>query len=142
MGVLEYAVKTIGPDRILFGSDFTINDPSTVIARIQNAFLSEEVKRKILTENVEALLKKFAAELKLPFKPVAADVDGISVAVAFPDVAFPDLQRAVLRNGLRVVIATRPSVPVVRVSLLFDAGYVADQGRKLGTSSFTRGEVQ
>jgi predicted Zn-dependent peptidase len=42
----------------------------------------------------------------------------------------------VLRNGLQVVIANRPSVPVVRVSLLFNAGYVADQGRKLGTSSF------
>ena len=58
VGVLEYAVKTIGPDRILFGSDFTINDPSTVMARIQNAFLSEEEKKKILSANLEALLKK------------------------------------------------------------------------------------
>ena len=70
----------------------------------------------------------------------ASDVDrskGVPATASFPDVAFPDLQRATLRNGLRVVIANRPSVPVVRVSLLFDAGYVADQGRKLGTSSFT-----
>jgi predicted Zn-dependent peptidase len=35
-----------------------------------------------------------------------------------------------------VILARRPGVPVARVSLLFDAGYVADQGRKLGTSSF------
>jgi uncharacterized protein len=58
VGVLEYAVKTIGPDRILFGSDFSINDPSTVIARIENAFLTEEQKRKIFAENLESLLKK------------------------------------------------------------------------------------
>jgi zinc protease len=38
-----------------------------------------------------------------------------------------------------VIIATRPGVPVVRVSLLFDGGYVADLGRKPGTSSFTMG---
>ena len=48
VGMLEYAVKTIGPDRILFGSDFSINDPSTVIARVHNAFLTEEQRRKSL----------------------------------------------------------------------------------------------
>jgi uncharacterized protein len=58
VGVLEHAVKTIGPDRILFGSDFSINDPSTVIARIENAFLTEDQKRKIFSENLEALLKQ------------------------------------------------------------------------------------
>jgi predicted TIM-barrel fold metal-dependent hydrolase len=59
VGILEYAVKTIGPDRILFGSDFTINDPGTVIARIRNAFLTREEKRKILSGNLKVLLRKF-----------------------------------------------------------------------------------
>lgn len=58
MGMLEYAVKTIGPDRVLFGSDFSINDPGTVIARIQNSFLTEEQRRKVLAENLQALLRK------------------------------------------------------------------------------------
>jgi uncharacterized protein len=58
VGVLEYAVKKIGPDRVLFGSDFSINDPSTVIARIQNAFLTNAEKQKIFSENLEMLLKK------------------------------------------------------------------------------------
>jgi hypothetical protein len=58
VGVLEYAVKTIGPDRILFGSDFSINDPSTVIARIRNSFLTEEQKTNIFSGNLESLLKK------------------------------------------------------------------------------------
>jgi predicted TIM-barrel fold metal-dependent hydrolase len=61
VGVLEYAVKTIGPDRVLYGSDFSINDPGTVLARIRNAFLSEEEKGKILSGNLRALLKKVQA---------------------------------------------------------------------------------
>jgi hypothetical protein len=58
VGILEYAVKTIGPDRVLFGSDFSINDPGTVIARIKNSFLTAEQKQKILSGNLQALLKK------------------------------------------------------------------------------------
>jgi predicted TIM-barrel fold metal-dependent hydrolase len=58
VGVLEYAVSAIGPDRVLFGSDFSINDPGTVIARIKNAFLTEEQKQKIFAGNLETLLEK------------------------------------------------------------------------------------
>jgi predicted TIM-barrel fold metal-dependent hydrolase len=56
MGVLEYAVKTAGPERVLFGSDFTINDPSGVIARVQNADFDEDTCRKILGGNLSRLL--------------------------------------------------------------------------------------
>jgi hypothetical protein len=58
VGVLEYAIKTIGPDRILFGSDFSINDPGTVIARIKNSFITVEQKQKILSGNLQELLRK------------------------------------------------------------------------------------
>jgi predicted TIM-barrel fold metal-dependent hydrolase len=58
VGVLEYAVKTIGPERVLFGSDFSINDPSTVISRINNSFLSNDQKQKIFSGNLEALLTR------------------------------------------------------------------------------------
>jgi predicted TIM-barrel fold metal-dependent hydrolase len=37
MGVLELAVQQAGRERVLYGSDFTINDPAGVIARIQAA---------------------------------------------------------------------------------------------------------
>jgi predicted TIM-barrel fold metal-dependent hydrolase len=57
VGMLEYAVKTIGPNRVLFGSDFSINCPATVIARVKNAFITEEQKHKILSGNLLALLK-------------------------------------------------------------------------------------
>ncbi|NWG12951.1 MAG: amidohydrolase family protein [Acidobacteria bacterium] len=59
VGMLEYAVKTIGEDRVLYGSDFSINDPSTVIARIEHSFLTEGQKSRILSGNLLALLKRF-----------------------------------------------------------------------------------
>ncbi len=61
MGMLEYAVKKIGADRLLFGSDFSINDPGTVIARVKNAFITEDQKQKILAGNLQSLLKKTGA---------------------------------------------------------------------------------
>ncbi|KAG9561406.1 hypothetical protein KCV01_g21141, partial [Aureobasidium melanogenum] len=56
---------------------------------------------------------------------------------SFPDLSFPKLQRGKLKNGIEVVLAERHTVPVTQIQLLFDAGYAADQGRKLGTASFT-----
>lgn len=61
MGMLEYAVKTVGAERVLFGSDFSINDPGTVIARINRAFLTPEQRSRILGGNLQALLKKVQA---------------------------------------------------------------------------------
>ena len=69
----------------------------------------------------------------------AAAVDrstGLPQTTTFPDLVFPDLQRAKLSNGVPVIVASRPGVPIVRVSALFAGGYVADLGRKPGTSSF------
>ncbi len=62
MGMLEYAVKKIGADRVLFGSDFSINDPGTVIARVKNAFITDGQKAKILAGNLQALLRKTGAQ--------------------------------------------------------------------------------
>jgi len=56
VGILEYAVKQAGADRLLYGSDFTINEPSAVTARVDNAFLTPEDREKILYGNVERLL--------------------------------------------------------------------------------------
>ena len=58
VGMLEYSMKSIGANRVLFGSDFTINEPGGVIARIKNSYLTEEQKQKVLSQNLEALLKK------------------------------------------------------------------------------------
>ena len=71
-----------------------------------------------------------------------SDVDrtrGVPVTDAFPELKFPELQRTTLSNGIRVILAERHDVPVVQMSFLFAGGYKADQGDKLGTSSFAMG---
>ncbi len=73
------------------------------------------------------------------YKTIASSVDrsaGIPAVDGLPDLIFPKIQQANLDNGMPVILAERHSVPVVEISMQFDAGYGADQGGKLGTSSF------
>jgi len=77
---------------------------------------------------------------KQDFRVVTSDVDrskGVPDVATFPDLTFPTLEHGKLKNGIQVVLAQRHTIPVVQVQMQFDAGYAADQGRKLGTSSFT-----
>ena len=60
---------------------------------------------------------------------------GVPEPAATPAVAFPDLQRATLSNGLEVVLAERHSVPLVEMTLLVDAGYAADDPSRPGLAS-------
>ena len=64
---------------------------------------------------------------------------GVPTVSTFPDLSFPRLQRGKLKNGIEVVLAERHEVPLVQLNILFDSGYAADQGRKLGTATFTAG---
>lgn len=48
------------------------------------------------------------------------------------DLDFPDVEHAKLSNGIPVSFARRTAVPVILVSLQFDAGYAADTRGKLG----------
>jgi zinc protease len=52
-----------------------------------------------------------------------------------PTASFPEMQRAMLSNGLEIVLAERHAVPVVNLRLMVDAGYAADQFGLPGTSS-------
>jgi zinc protease len=54
-----------------------------------------------------------------------------------PTLSFPEIQTATLSNGVEVVLAERHSVPIVNLSLEFDAGFAADAGGTLGVASFT-----
>lgn len=61
---------------------------------------------------------------------------GLPAVGDLPDLTFPAIEEATLANGMRVVVANRPTVPVVTMAMQFDAGYAADAGRPLGTASF------
>jgi predicted Zn-dependent peptidase len=77
------------------------------------------------------------------FSTVKSDVDrkaGVPRTDSFPDLKFPKLQRATLSNGIRVILAERPGLPVVQFSMEFQgAGFVSDLGRKSGIANFTMG---
>lgn len=51
------------------------------------------------------------------------------------DLKFPTIEHAHLSNGIEVIFARRAAVPVVDVSVSFDAGDAADPKDKLGTQS-------
>lgn len=55
-----------------------------------------------------------------------------SVAAA-PALDFPTVERARLSNGIEIVFARRDTVPVVGLSMVFNAGNAADNADKLGT---------
>ena len=44
MGVVEWAVRAAGANRVLFGSDLTICDPATVVARVAFAGIDDDAK--------------------------------------------------------------------------------------------------
>ncbi|MEZ5921231.1 MAG: pitrilysin family protein [Parvularculaceae bacterium] len=62
---------------------------------------------------------------------------GPPVVASTPDLTFPTIEEAKLKNGVKVVLANRPTVPIVNISMQFDAGYASDStGAKLGAASF------
>ena len=67
---------------------------------------------------------------------------GLPVIDTYPDLAFPTLERAKLANGIPVILASRPNVPVVRVATLFNAGYAADREPKLGAFELHDGDAR
>ncbi|HEY2344732.1 MAG TPA: pitrilysin family protein [Xanthomonadaceae bacterium] len=76
------------------------------------------------------------------FTTLASDVDrhkGVPEVTAFPALKFPALQRAVLSNGIKVVLAERHEIPVVQMDLEFKGGFATDPVDKPGLSNFAMG---
>jgi zinc protease len=52
-----------------------------------------------------------------------------------PAAKFPELERATLSNGMKIILARRTAIPQVRFDLLLDAGFASDQSALPGTAS-------
>ena len=65
----------------------------------------------------------------------AADRSKLPALGSPPDTRFPELERATLSNGLKIVLARRAAIPQVRFDLLLDAGFAADKAGVPGTAS-------
>ncbi|TRW14259.1 M16 family metallopeptidase [Glacieibacterium frigidum] len=67
------------------------------------------------------------------------DRSKLPTVAGLPDLVFPPVERTTLSNGMRVTLARRTTIPVVRVLLSFDAGLAADDRAKPGTTSLMLG---
>ncbi|MFC5512383.1 M16 family metallopeptidase [Massilia jejuensis] len=54
---------------------------------------------------------------------------------AAPDVKFPAMQRAQLKNGLKVILLERHTAPIVNATLAVDAGAASDSSARAGAAS-------
>lgn len=56
-GLVEYAVRHLGEDRVLYASDYESRNMSTQLGRIYGADISEQAKKKLLWDNAVRVLK-------------------------------------------------------------------------------------
>jgi zinc protease len=52
-----------------------------------------------------------------------------------PEIKFPEIQRATLKNGLNVMLIERHTAPIVNVTVAVDAGFASDTAAKAGAAS-------
>jgi zinc protease len=65
----------------------------------------------------------------------AVDRSKLPEVGAIPNVDFPTVETGKLSNGITVRFARRDALPMLRLSLVFNAGYAADPRDKLGTQA-------
>jgi zinc protease len=104
---------------------------------IMNAATPDQVRaaaRRWLTGNALAFeVRPFPTTLAADKE--GADRSQLPRPKAFPEAPFPALAQATLANGLRVIVAERHAVPVVRLSLQVDSGFAADQFASPGVAN-------
>jgi len=54
--IINYAIDTVGEDRVVFGMDFPAYNPGPEIAKVKEADISDEQKRKIMGGNAARIL--------------------------------------------------------------------------------------
>ncbi len=65
-----------------------------------------------------------------------ADRSKIPALGATAEAKFPEIERATLKNGMKVILTHRKESPTVVASMMFDAGYCSDKfGGKLGLAN-------
>lgn len=131
-----------GKATVLAQGELYANDPGFFKKRL-NWIINASAK-DILKVSKQWLNTGYYQLAVLPFpefKVAEPQVDrskGLPQVGAMPELNFPQVQRAKLKNGIEVILAESKATPIVNVTTQFDAGYAADStGFKLGTSSYT-----
>ncbi|HEV7396844.1 MAG TPA: pitrilysin family protein [Pyrinomonadaceae bacterium] len=78
--------------------------------------------------------------LVTPFPKIAGSKGKLDRSVlpnlgSAPEIKFPEVQRATLKNGLNVMLIERHSAPIVNVTVAVDAGYASDTVAKAGAAA-------
>jgi predicted TIM-barrel fold metal-dependent hydrolase len=60
-GMVEMAVRELGPERVIYGSDFPGRSFASQLAKVYSADLSEAARRLILGDNLRRLLSPILA---------------------------------------------------------------------------------
>ena len=119
------------------------DDPGFILKQLE--WLEAATPKEVLEAARDVMTAGYYQLDVLPFPEYSttpSTVDrstGIPAVTSTPDLVFPAIEEATLRNGMKVVLAERHTMPLVEMSIQFDAGYAADsvEGGKLGASSFT-----
>lgn len=128
-----------GISDVLASGEVYFNDPGQYrirLDRIENASVAD------VNRVARAWLNDGAFNLEVhPFPQYQAGMStvdrssGPPMPDEFPTIDFPDAERMTLDNGMQVQLVRREAIPVVNMSLVFDAGYAADQSAVPGTAS-------
>ncbi|MEI7898786.1 MAG: pitrilysin family protein [bacterium] len=126
-----------GKSDLLAANRVFLDSPDYYKIRLQEV---REASARQLRDTAKAWLSDGQYVLEIHPFPILtrspADVDRTTLPVPEikPEPRFPALQRATLSNGLKVVLAERPSIPTVQFHLLLDAGFAADLSALPGTA--------
>ncbi|MFC2951617.1 M16 family metallopeptidase [Marinicaulis aureus] len=118
------------------------DDPGFILKQLE--WLDAATPKDVLAAARDVMTAGYYQLEVLPFpeySTTASTVDrstGLPAVTTTPDLVFPDIQETTLNNGVKLVLAERHTMPLVEISVQFDAGYAADSvdGGKLGASSF------
>jgi len=136
IGALE---RTSAIGRVLAEGYLYSDDPMYINKELQwlNAATPSELR-----ETANRWLTRGYYELTvLPFpeyQATEASVDRSEIPEVSADanISFPDVETAMLDNGMRVVVATRATLPIVDVSIRIGAGSTASPAEAPGLASF------
>ena len=128
-----------GRSDVLAQSETYFGDSNAYLERFRDfaAITPSEVR-----DTAAEWLRKPSYTLQVdPFPALSATAGDLDRSVlpplaAPPAVDFPDVQRATLSNGLKVVLLERHSTPLVNMALAVDAGTAADPADATGTANF------
>ena len=142
MGMLAALETSSSIGRILAAGQLLSNNPLYVNQELEwiNAATAKELQetaRRWLTRGYYQLTVKPFPEYTVA--EAQADRSSIPMVVANSNINFPDIETAMLDNGMKLVVATRGNVPLVDVSIQINTGSTAAPDDAPGLASFVFG---